>query len=134
MRKAITILVAACSLLVLAGAKSAKTTKPASTDSQKSVLITMGDDMRFSPAKIVIHRGETVAWQNMSHQPHNVVDVPDQSPKPGIMALPKGASTFDSGLVSYGQFFVQTFNVPGTYKYACTLHIANGMVGQIVVK
>lgn len=136
MKKALTTAIAAAALVVLsAAAKTHATSTPvASGSSAKPAIVTMGDDMRFSPVKIVIHRGQAVAWENLSHQIHNVVDVPDQSPKKGVMTLPKGASTFDSGLMNYGGTFVQTFNVPGTYKYACSLHIANGMLGEIIVK
>ena len=103
-------------------------------DPTKPVIIKIGEDMRFSPAKVTIHKGQTVVWQNLSQQIHNVVDIPAQSPKAGVMTLPKGATTFDSGLMKYGQTFVQTFSVTGTYKYACSLHIPNGMLGEITVK
>lgn len=132
MKKALSTALAFAALVVFTAAKSS--TKAPTADSSKPAIITMGDDMRFSPAKITIHRGQMVAWQNLSHQIHNVVDVPAQSPKAGVMTLPKGATTFDSGLMNYGQTYVQTFTVPGTYKYACSLHIANGMLGEIIVK
>ncbi len=135
MKKAVTTFIAAASLVVLtAAAKPHSGTAATSVSSSKPAVVIMGDDMKFSPARIVIHRGQMVAWENLSHQIHNVVDIPDQSPKKGVMTLPKGASTFDSGLMNYGATFVQTFNVPGTYKYACSLHIANGMLGEIIVK
>lgn len=133
MRRTIIALLALTAItLFAAAARSDAATKTA--DSSAPAIITMGEDMRFSPAKIVIHRGQTVAWQNMSHNIHNIVDIPAQSPRAGIMTLPKGAVGFDSGLMNYGQTWVQTFSVPGTYKYACTLHIANKMFGEIVVK
>ncbi len=135
MKKAVIATVAAAALVVLTAAAKPHGSSAATTVSNsKPAIITMGDDMKFTPKKIVIQRGQVVAWENLSHQIHNVVDIPDQSPKKGVMTLPKGASTFDSGLMNYGATFVQTFNVPGTYKYACSLHIVNGMVGEIVVK
>jgi len=133
MRKVIATFTAITALVLLTAASS-QSSKSSTSTSLKPAVVTMGDDMRFSPAKIVVHRGQMVAWQSLSKQIHNVVDVPEQSPRPGVMTLPKGATTFDSGLMRYGQTYVQTFTVPGTYKYACSLHIANGMVGQIIVK
>ena len=30
--------------------------------------------------------------------------------------------------------FSHTFKVPGTYRYYCTLHEGNGMVGEVIVR
>lgn len=106
----------------------------ASAPVRPAAVVTMTADMKFVPATVVIHKGQTVAWQNTSPAIHNVVDVPAQSPDPAAMKLPKHATPFDSGLLNYGAAYVHTFTVPGTYRYACTLHIANGMVGKVVVK
>jgi len=33
-----------------------------------------------------------------------------------------------------GQSFTHTFNVPGLYRYVCTLHETSGMKGVIILK
>lgn len=116
------------SIAVLVLIATAGVTAPA-----RVTTVTM-KDMKFEPAVVTIHRGETVAWQNLSPIIHNIVDVPSESPKAGIMTLPKGAESFQSGLMNYGAAYVHTFDTPGTYNYACTMHIANKMIGKVVVK
>jgi plastocyanin/uncharacterized membrane protein len=46
--------------------------------------------------------------------------------------IPSGATAFDSGMLSDGQF-EHTFETPGTYDYYCIPHESLGMVGRIVV-
>ena len=50
-----------------------------------------------------------------------------------VGSFPAGASAFNSGDIPAGRVFAQTFTVPGTYKYFCTHHEGDGMVGTIVV-
>jgi plastocyanin len=47
------------------------------------------------------------------------------------LSVPSGATPFDSGIMAAGATFSQTFTVPGTYDYHCTLHA--WMAGSVVV-
>ncbi len=98
-------------------------------------VLMQGDSMRFSPATVTIHRGQTVEWQNLSStQTHNVVDDPSLVTNPADAKLPKGTKPFSSALLREGSTYEHTFTVPGTYRYACTPHEIDRMVGTVIVK
>ncbi|MGE5205779.1 MAG: plastocyanin/azurin family copper-binding protein [Chlamydiota bacterium] len=92
------------------------------------------DGEEFQPAKVTIVAGQTVEWKNTTSDPHTVTLVPDKALVPSDVALPKNAQPFDSGTIPAGMTFVHTFRVPGTYRYYCTLHEGNGMVGEVIVR
>ena len=55
---------------------------------------------------------------------------------PGIpkdVTLPAGATAFSSGNIPAGQIFTHVFEKPGTYRYICTHHEGDGMLGTVVV-
>ena len=91
-------------------------------------------DMGFLPATIVINAGEKVTWTNSSQVTHNVVADPGRAVFPIDVKLPTGVNPFGSGTMLPGQTFSRTFDVPGTYRYVCTLHETSGMKGVIIVK
>ena len=72
-------------------------------------------DFAFQPGEITINSGDTVTWINNDDAPHTV----------------KGDS-LDSGTLSKGQEFKQTFNEPGTYEYHCNFH--SSMKGKVIVE
>lgn len=78
----------------------------------------------YSPATVTVTIGvnNTVTWTNNDAAAHTVTST----------SIPNGASAFDSGIFSPGATFTQTFTVPGTYEYDCTLH--SWMSGTVVVK
>ncbi len=92
------------------------------------------DGEEFQPSKLTIDVGQTVEWKNSSGDPHTVTVVPDKALVPADVALPKNAQPFDSGTIPAGMTFSHTFTTPGTYRYYCTLHEGNGMVGEVIVK
>jgi len=69
----------------------------------------------FRPATLSIRRGDSVTWVWRDSREHNV--------------------TF-SGLHSrtqvHGTFTVR-FTRPGTFSYRCTIHVAEGMRGRVIV-
>ena len=91
-------------------------------------------DEDFQPKQVTISAGQTVEWVNTAGDPHTVTLEPDESLVPADVALPKNAQPFDSGTISAGMTFSHTFKTPGTYRYFCTLHEGNGMVGEVIVK
>jgi plastocyanin len=88
----------------------------------------------FQPEKVTISAGQTVEWVNTGGDPHTVTVEPDKALVPTDATLPKNAQPFDSGTISAGMTFSHTFKTPGTYRYFCTLHEGNGMVGEVIVK
>jgi plastocyanin len=92
------------------------------------------DGEEYQPSKVTISAGQTVKWKNNTGDPHTVTVVPDKALVPADAALPKNAQPFDSGTIPAGMTFAHTFTVSGTYRYYCTLHESNGMVGEVIVK
>jgi plastocyanin len=100
--------------------------------SDAAAVVDMGF-MSFEPATINIHAGQSVEWRNTSIITHTVTVNPAAAATAGDSALPAGAIPFSSGDVPAGKIFVYKFTVPGTYKYICTHHETDGMVGTVVV-
>ena len=98
------------------------------------VVKTIGNELTFVPATVVIKQGETVEWQNLSTQLHTVTADALKATSKADVVLPKGAAPFDSGYMKPGQNYTHRFTVRGTYRYVCTLHEVQGMKGEIVVK
>lgn len=72
--------------------------------------------LRFHPATVNVNVGESVTWEwRDGGIEHNVT-----------------ASHFRSRTQAHGSFTVQ-FNHRGTFSYRCTIHVAEGMVGKVVV-
>ncbi|MFL5321361.1 MAG: plastocyanin/azurin family copper-binding protein [Myxococcaceae bacterium] len=77
--------------------------------------VTMGA-MKFTPATVNVHPGETITWTNKDIVPHTVLAPPD------IM----------SPLIQPGETFSWKAEKPGTKNYMCSLHAM--MKGTIIVK
>lgn len=88
----------------------------------------------FQPKTVHIRAGQTVEWRNTSIITHSVTDDGKVALKPADAAIPAGATPFNSGDIPAGQVFAASFPVPGTYKYFCTHHEGDGMVGTVVVE
>jgi plastocyanin len=88
----------------------------------------------YTPAAITIKAGQTVEWRNTSLITHTVTDDPKLASSAGDAVLPTGAIAFDSGDIAAGDVFSYRFMTPGTYKYFCTHHEGDGMLGTIVVE
>lgn len=97
-----------------------------------AVVKMSGED--FQPDKVTISAGQTVEWVNSGGDPHTVTFEPDKALVQADATLPKNAQPFDSGTISAGMSFSHAFKTPGTYRYFCTLHEGNGMVGEVIVK
>lgn len=71
----------------------------------------------FSPASVTINPGESVTWtHNDGTTPHTVTS---------------NTGAFDSGSLTGGGTFQQTFSTPGTFAYHCAIHPS--MQGTVVV-
>ncbi len=76
-------------------------------------------DNHFIPSELTIPVGTRVQWANNGENIHDVV-ANDRS--------------FSSNSLSTGARFTFTFQTRGRYEYFCTPHMAEGMVGVIVVE
>jgi plastocyanin len=111
------------------------TSSAASKKTQPAVVVDMtGSLLVFEPAIIEVKAGQTVIWKNSSREVHTVTADPGQATSAQDVKLPKGAQKFDSGYLNPTQSYEHTFKMPGTYRYVCTLHEVQRMIGQIIVK
>ena len=97
-------------------------------------VVTMTDQLGFTPETIRIRAGQTVRWENTSRLVHTVTADPEQAFEPEHVVLPRGAETFDSGDMAPGDTFEHTFTVAGRYTYFCLPHALAGMVGHVIVE
>ena len=96
---------------------------------------------RFTPSQITVKVDTTVTFRNEADDAHTVTAYEDD--------LPAGAGYFSSGtfgseaeardglsesLIKKDEVFEWTFTEPGTYRYFCIPHEADGMTGTIVVE
>ena len=107
----------------------------ATARTEPAVVVDMtGSLLVFEPAIIEVKAGQTVVWKNSSREVHTVTADPGQATNAQDVELPKGAHRFDSGYLNPSQSYEHTFRTPGTYRYVCTLHEVQRMIGQIIVK
>jgi len=100
-----------------------------------TAIIRMSDDApMYQPNSIVIRAGQTVEWVNAGAVSHSVVDDPAKAGKPDDVELPPGVQPFTSGNVMPGGKYRHTFLLPGTYRYFCSSHEMDAMIGEVVVK
>ena len=95
--------------------------------------VTITDDLRFVPDHIKISIGDNIEFVNESRFNHTVTADPSLVKNSDNVQLPEGAVPFNSGLLTTGKMFNQTFTVPGNYRYTCLPHEMFGMQGQIEV-
>lgn len=91
----------------------------------QTVTLTTGNDYRFHPSTIVVHRGKVrVVLKNTATggAPHNLQ----------VTGLP-GAFV---PLATAGRTTMTTFTAPapGRYKFVCTIHVRQGQTGTLIVK
>lgn len=106
---------------------------PVTGGGQVAAEVGMTNRLQFAPDTVRIRVGETVRWTNGSDLAHTVTADPSKAANASNVALPQGASTFDSGMMEPGAVFEHTFDTAGTYQYVCVPHEAAGMIGWVVV-
>ena len=77
----------------------------------------------FQPNPVYVNVGAKIIWTNDDTQIHTVTS--------GSVGSPNSGQIFDSGILSPGATFTQTFLQPGIFPYYCTLHPQ--MVGTVIV-
>lgn len=91
------------------------TGSPTQTSTPQPVAIDI-TNFAFVPATVTISKGTTVVWTERDS---------------GISHTVTGTG-FDSGPLSQGDTFNQTFNDAGTFNYHCSIHAT--MTGTIIVQ
>ncbi|MCW9708772.1 cupredoxin domain-containing protein [Fodinibius salsisoli] len=99
-----------------------------------AATVEMTNTMKFNPDTVIIKNGQTVQWKNSSLLAHSVTGDPSQATIKGSATLPKGADSFDSGMMDPDQTYQHTFSLPGTYQYFCIPHEGAKMYGWIIVE
>jgi plastocyanin len=96
-------------------------------DGVQQIVMTSGVDLRFHPSTLIVHPGKVrLVLVNTAKPgagpPHNVI----------FSGLP-GA---DVPLAEAGRTQSTTFEAPapGTYTFVCSIHIAQGQTGKLIVK
>lgn len=79
---------------------------------------------RNSDATVTINAGQTIRWDQTGSNVHTVTSTSE----------PSGASSFDSGNLSNGQYFTITLTTTGTYVFYCTLHPSTMKDSTIIVQ
>jgi plastocyanin len=74
------------------------------------------DNFSFAPATASVPAGTTITWTNRDDVPHNIVSTEQK---------------FKSPVLDTDEQFSHRFDVPGSYKYFCSIHPR--MTGQVVV-
>lgn len=74
-------------------------------------------DIQFVPSTLTVAVGDTVTWASVDSPDHTVTADDD---------------SFDSGTLSNGDTFEQTFDEAGEYAYHCEIH--SSMTGTITVE
>jgi plastocyanin len=97
------------------------------------VTVRMTSRDTFVPKTLTIKVGDTVVWENDSPGVHTVTDNSALASAKQDASMPAGTEPFNSGPIEAGQQYSHTFMAPGTYKYFCVPHEADGMVGTIIV-
>lgn len=77
----------------------------------------------FTPDTILISVGTTVRWTNNDSLDHTVTSING--------TVTSNSESFDSGPLAPGESFEHRFDVPGTYRYICTIHPS--MQGTVIV-
>lgn len=72
-------------------------------------------DNAYQPQTITVAVGDVVVWTNTGQRQHTVT---------------ADNGSFNSGPMTSGQTFSQTFNTPGTFAYFCAFHGGPGGQGQ----
>jgi plastocyanin len=113
-------------------AGAAPTTTTTTLPGMPTVMVGPGDDLRFEPASITVHVGDTVRWR-WGSSGHNVVSGTGGSAD-GKFCSPTDQDCGNAPLSNSGTTYEHTFNDAGTFDYFCSSHQSFGMTGKVIVQ
>ncbi|GIU70919.1 MAG: hypothetical protein KatS3mg003_1630 [Candidatus Nitrosocaldaceae archaeon] len=80
----------------------------------------------YLPKSVIIEKGTTIEWLNVSYLPHNVL---------GVYKTEDGEEIFiDSKFMDYKSKWRYTFDKRGIFEYRCSIHLEDGMKGVIIIE
>lgn len=85
-------------------------------------------DNYYGPAKLTVNNGSTITWR----WEEDAADIHDLKLTKGPKGVKQSSLTSDPG--SAGYEFKRKLTKPGTYKFICTFHVADGMKMSITVR
>ncbi|MGI8678928.1 MAG: cupredoxin domain-containing protein [Jatrophihabitans sp.] len=91
----------------------------------QQITVTTGNDYRFHPSTLVVHPGQVrIVLKNTARSgpPHNL----------SVTGLPAAFVPLASAGGAQSSTF--TAPAPGTYKFICTIHVAQGQTGTLIVQ
>jgi len=98
----------------------------------------------FDPVEVRVSVGESVTWRNTSSRGHTVTAYEAQLPEGAAFFATGGYDTEEAardafsddlgGVISNGDTFSHTFEVPGAHPYFCIPHEQGGMIGTVIVE
>ena len=103
---------------------TATTTVPPTTTTVPPIThyVSLGDDF-FAPAPVTISVGDTIRWTNGGDDEHTTTSGPVGNPD----------GLWNSGVLTTGEFYSQTFPAAGTFQYFCTIH-GSKMQATVIVE
>ena len=105
-------------MVLISGCYGPKTAVPPTTTQSTVANSVEIKGFAFNPGAITVAKGTTVTWTNEDSAPHTVTTT-------------NAPVDFDSGRMSKGDTFSQTFDAAGTYEYYCSIH--PNMKGKVIV-
>lgn len=114
------LMIAPLMLLALAGCTTDNGSVTPPMDEAGRYVIQMTGGLLFNPSNFEVPSGATVVFQNVGSVWHDVT--------------PDGHSAWAAtGQIDGGEEFEITAGSPGSYKFYCSPHKANGMTGTMTV-
>jgi uncharacterized cupredoxin-like copper-binding protein len=111
---------------------------------RRTIAVHMGDDMRFTPARIDVRLGETLRFRvhNSGKAMHEfVIGTPAENARHAELMVKFPDMEHDAPYMAHVEpgktgEIVWTFNRAGSFEFACLIagHYAAGMVGTIQVR
>jgi uncharacterized cupredoxin-like copper-binding protein len=110
---------------------------------KRTITLTMGDNMRFTPDKLQIKQGETIRFvvKNQGKMLHEmVIGTKKELDAHAALMVKFPNMEHDEPYMAHvaagkSQNLIWTFNRPGEFEFACLIagHYQAGMVGKITV-
>jgi uncharacterized cupredoxin-like copper-binding protein len=109
----------------------------------RTITLRMGDDMRFSPARVEVREGETIRFvvRNRGKLLHEmVIGTPEELQRHAELMKRFPTMEHDEPYMTHVKSgargeVVWNFNRPGTFQFACLIagHFEAGMIGTLIV-